>query len=615
VPAHGIPPLPPGASDTTSLNFKDTDLRDVFRAIAYQHGLNLFLDNSVTKRTTVALNRVRVYDAIQFLAQQNGLSVRLDGGIFRISPPLPPTPPVPAPPREPLVGFENNLLSVQLKDDDIEKAVLQIQRKTGRNILLISGTTGTLSGTLMDVEFDNGFSQLLNNNGFAVQKRNGIYLVSRLEYFVGTQGTQTPQKSGPYWVSVKDSLVSIDVTSAPLERVLHDMIRQLNTDVVFYSAISGTVTARATGVPLPRALDLVLRNTSYSYREGDGAYLVGERTNKALMATRLLRLKYLRAEVLMDQLPQSITSQATIKVSKEHNGFIVIATSDILEQLRDYLGQIDRPVAQVLLEALVVDFDVTKGSEFGIQAGLAGMKDSSAYTRRGILFPGIDMQFNGTAVNRMLKKAGSVDLFGKTIDLANLGKLPADFYLRLKALETEGIANVKSRPIIATLNGHKASLTVGTTQYYLLKTTVPYRDQSQVYFQESQSFQTIEADVKLEITPYVGVDGQITVDIKPDFRTPVGQLAPDLPPTINKRSMSSTLVMRDGETIILGGLVQESESESSDKVPILGSIPLLGKLFSSSSSTKRKVELLIYVTPHISYGEAFRTALASPPED
>ena len=73
---------------------------------------------------------------------------------------------------------------MQLKDDDIEKAVLQIQRKTGRNILLISGTTGTLSGTLMDVEFDNGFSQLLNNNGFAVQKRNGIYLVSRLEYFV-----------------------------------------------------------------------------------------------------------------------------------------------------------------------------------------------------------------------------------------------------------------------------------------------------------------------------------------------------------------------------------------------------------------------------------------------
>jgi len=227
-------------------------------------------------------------------------------------------------------------------------------------------------------------------------------------------------------------------------------------------------------------------------------------------------------------------------------------------------------------------------------------------SRKGMYIPGIDVQWGGHDLNHYLRKAGTATIFGKTVDLASLGKLPGDFYLNLKALEKDGLANVRSRPILATLNGHKATLSIGTTQYFLLKTTIPYRDQNQVVFQESQSFHTIEADVRLEITPFVGADGLITLDIKPDFKTPVGQLSSEIPPTINSRSLSSTVIVREGETIVLGGLVQEAESEIKTKVPILGSIPLLGKLFSSTEKTNRKAELLIYVTPRISYGEAFQ---------
>ena len=110
--------------------------------------------------------------------------------------------------------------------------------------------------------------------------------------------------------------------------------------------------------------------------------------------------------------------------------------------------------------------------------------------------------------------------FGKEINIGRLGQLPGDFFLNVKAMERNGLANVRSHPVLATLNGYKASLSIGTTQYFLLKTTTPYRDQTQTVFQETQSFQTIEADVKLDITPYVGSDGLITLEIKPDFRTP-----------------------------------------------------------------------------------------------
>jgi type IV pilus assembly protein PilQ len=288
---------------------------------------------------------------------------------------------------------------------------------------------------------------------------------------------------------------------------------------------------------------------------------------------------------------------------------------DVVEQLREYLAQIDKPVAQVLIEALVVDYDLTRGSEFGIEAGVMGQPDTSIFGRAGSFIPGINLEMSGDYINRKLRQMGTQTLFGRDFNIGKLGKLPSDFYLRLKAMQEKGLANVKSRPILATLNGHKATLSIGTTQYFLLKTTTPYRDPTQVYLQESQSFQSIEADVKLEITPFVGSNGQITVEIKPDFRTPVGQLSPDIPPTINRRALSSTLVMKEGETIVLGGMVQESETETRTQVPILGSIPLLGSLFSSTIKGNRKAELLIYVTPHISYGEAFVNAFPAPKDD
>lgn len=589
--------LPKAAYDTTTINFKDTDLRDIFRAIAYQHGINIFVENNVVKKSTISLYRVQVYDAIKFLCEQNNLELVIEGGIFKIAP-------QPAPviikeePKMPYVGYERGNLFLEVKNTDLELFISAIQQKTNKNILITSGTSGTISGKLIDIDFDLGFIQLLNNNGFAVQKKNNIYVVNRLDYFIGSPSGPPGQKTGPYWISVKDSLITIDVTNAPLERVIADIIRQLNTDVVFYNSVSGNVTARASNMSLSRALDMILRNTSFTYRESDGIYFVGEKTNKTMMSTRLIKLKYLRSEKFIEMVPQSISSLSTLKSMKEHNGIVAIAANDVVNQLEEFIAQIDKPVAQVLIEALVVDFNINNGLDLGVNAGIRSRADTS---RTGDLYiPGLDLLFGNKVTNEALNAIGS------TIGVANLGTLPANFYMNIRALEEKGIAKVRSRPLIATLNGHQASLSIGTTQYYKLKSTIPYRDQSQVVFQETEQFQTIEANVKLEITPYVGSNGLITVEIKPDFKNPVGKLSPDVPPTISQRAMSSTVLIKEGETIVLGGLIQETDSETRSQVPLLGDIPWIGTLFSSTSTIKEKTELIIYVTPHISYGEAFQ---------
>jgi len=270
----------------------------------------------------------------------------------------------------------------------------------------------------------------------------------------------------------------------------------------------------------------------------------------------------------------------------------------------------------VLIEALVVDYDLSKATELGVDVGARGSSDTTlGFGMPYGLIPGIDVTFHGEQINNTLKRIGTVDLFGKEISVANLGVLPKDFYISLKAMEERGIANIRSRPLLATINGHQASLSIGTTQYFILKTTIPYQGQNQILIQESQTFQTIEADVRLDIVPFVGTNGLMTVEIKPDFKTPVGQLSSEVPPTINRRTLSSTVVLKEGETIMLGGLVQEVESQVKTQVPILGSIPLLGALFSSSVTTERKVELIIYVTPHISYGESFQNVYVPSLDD
>ncbi len=595
--------IPLTAKDTTSLNFKDTDVRDVFRALSYQHHLNLFVDNSISKHLTISLSNIRVYDAIKFICSQQDLSLKLEGGIFKIMPPPPQPKPEPPPPKIPWIYYENNLLSVQLKNDDLDAVIQRIQEKSKKNILLANGTAGSVSGTLSDIDFDLGFTQLMNNNGFAVQKKNGVYTICRLDYFVGSQGSQqSGQKAGPYWISVHDSLVTIDVTNAPLDRVLSDIGRQLNTDVIFYSQVTGSVTARATNISVERAFSLLLRNTTFTYRQSEDMYFIGEKSNKTMTATKVLRLKYLRADKTLDLIPQFISSQSAVKVIKELNGIVIVASNDVIAQAEEFIKEIDKPVPQVLIEAIVVDYDRTKALSLGVSAGLRGSGDTTISTGKNDSFiSNVSMLFTGVSLKKSLS------------GVANIGKLPDNFYAQLNAMEQKGVANVKSRPVLATLSGNPASLSIGTTQYYLLTTTTTFPSATSNSIASSQAFSQIDADVKLEITPFVGADGQITVEIKPDFRTPVGTFSSAVPPTINRRSMSSTIVVREGETIVLGGMIQDQDTENRTQVPLLGSIPLLGYLFSTTSTSHEKSELLIYVTTHISHGEAFRAF--APPGD
>ena len=585
------------------LNVKNADLRDVLLGIGREHNINLVVDNRIEQRITVRLSEMAAEEAIAFLCEEQGLLLQRRGQVLRVLPP--PEKPSPLPP--PLeVSFTDSLLSLDLRQADLGRAVRKIQEVTGTNIVIRQGVKGHLTGMLQRVSLEVGLQALLSNNGFALRKKENVYHIDRASM------SEEEGRTGNFWVQVDSALVSLDVADVPIARVLREIGRQLSTvNLVAYAVPEGKITARVQGLGLEEALDLLLKGTQMTYRKQGQLYSIGSKQVQGIATTSLVRLNHLRADAALELVPELIKAEAGISVVKEHNGLMVTGSSEVIQEVRHFIREIDHPTPQILIEALVVDFQTSDLYELGLTFGrdpeTAGEEDvhRGRYTfglgenQEG----GLTWQANGKRIREHLDRPGSL---GNLLGIHKIGRLPDDFFFRLHALDRDGKINIRSRPQVATLNGHKANISIGTTQYYLLNQRLtPFQQTGQVpLVSESQRFEKIEASVKLEITPWVSASGEVTAEIRPEFSSPIGDFDPDVPPTINSRVLESTVRLRDGETIILGGLIRESEEVTMNKVPILGSIPLLGRLFRSERRDKQKAELVIFLTPHVFYGDA-----------
>ncbi len=599
--------LPPNDSLVIpAINFKDTDIRDVLRSIAYEDKTNIVIENDISSKVSVALFNVTVFNAVKIIAEDNGFLFSYDSLRFYIktkkiqTPPLPPPPPEP----EPVISYKKGKISMDVKDVDIQNFVDKLRITTKKNFLITSGTSGKITGLLTNVSFKSGLDNLLLNNGFYLTDKDSIFYISRSRYYSSLDAAKN-QVRGSYWVSAHSGKVTIDVSEASVDHILDDIANQLNLQIVKLQVPDAKVTVKCSDVPLETALNYIFEGTDFSYKKDEGAFIIGNKTSQDLQSTKLIKLLYLRADKFKESIPATLTKQSTVGVSIEHNALVVTGSSNAINSIKDYVAAVDKPVPQVMIEALVVDYNLSSGFQFGVNAG----RGDSAYTANATnsYYPGVNITASGNSVNKILKDIGTINLFGSDINIGKLGKLPSDFYVNLQALESKGIANVKSQPILSTLNGHTASLKIGTTQNYVFNNILPITNatnSTSTYLQQ-ETIQKIEASISFEITPWVGPNDELTIEVKPDFQTPVGAFSPDknLIPAINTRSMVSTVRIRDGETIILGGMIQDSNNNTQQKFPFIGDIPIIGALFTNSDKTDTKSELMIYITPRISYGD------------
>ncbi len=566
------------------LDFKNTDIKDILRGLAKKYNLNVFIDNSINQRVTLRLSNISVISALKFITDEYNLELIKKGNIYKVV-----RPDLPQPEPKPInVEYSEGLISLDLQTVDIHRAIKLISEKSRKNIIVDQGVGGTITGYLEKAEFQNGLETLLVSNGYEFRRRGQIFIVSQKN--ISREDDRTKGKD--FWVQVDDSLITLEAINADLSRTINGAARELDIDIFTYGKVEGKVNARCKGRSFDQLLNFLLKGTNYTFRKEDDIYFIGDKKVSGLSSSRLIKLNNIKVDGIMETIPATFQGKATLKVIKELNAIIVMGARDVINEIEEYVKKIDHPIPQILIKAIVVDFAMEDESEFGLSAWNRSSSDSTEYS--DTFFPGLDITASSDILNE------SLSFYAPKIGLKNIGKLPSGFMLRLKALQSEGKANIRSVPQIATLNGHSASIEIGTTQYYKLQSERPIVGGNQVFNQISQRFQTIEAKISLKITPWVSASGEITTEIRPEFSTP-RNFNPEVPPTIDFRKMESTVRLRDGETIVLGGLIKTEDSKNLSKVPILGDIPVVGRLFQDRMRTKRKSKLMIYITPHLTY--------------
>lgn len=566
------------------VDFKNVPASDALSALLRPHNINVWVSPEVTGTITVYLSDAAVADAVTLILKENKLRYEIDQGMLKVYPPSESD-------RYPLeISFDNGMLSLDYSGIPLTLGVRRLIEATGRNIIIQQGTSGTLSGKLKNIPFEKGMEALFSSNGFATEQRDGITYISR----PAPEGQGGVRRSY-YQVACDSGGVTLDVRNADLQRLVEDVASKCGVQLALYGTLSGSVSISCVGLDIEEVFNLALRGTEFTFKRDGSVFQFGSSKIEQLRTNRFIKLSHLVADDLTKVIPTAISSKVAIHVVREQNGLMVTGPYDAVEELADFVASIDFAPAQILIEALVVDFSTTYLNQFSIVANNTGQSNAGATTEK--YYPEIQLYSSGKKADDGLQEIAS------HLGISKIGHLSDNFYIQLQALAKEGKANVRSRPIIAALNGHEASINIGTTQYYLLKTETVYNGATSGYSsQVSQRFETVKADISLKVTPWVTGTGEIIVDIQPEFNTPQGVFSADIPPTINHRLLNSTVRLRQGETIVLGGLVQSNEDVQISKLPILGEIPILGRLFQNRSKTSVETELLIFLTPTVYFG-------------
>ncbi|MCZ8285972.1 MAG: type II and III secretion system protein, partial [Bacteroidia bacterium] len=253
--------------------------------------------------------------------------------------------------------------------------------------------------------------------------------------------------------------------------------------------------------------------------------------------------------------------------------------------------QIDLVVPLVHIEVIIADVRKSNTISTGISAGL-GAKPAGPTT--GTLVPQIDLSLNATSINNLISGINGLGII-------NLGSVTPNFYLTLKALEEQGALKIRSTPQIATLNGHEAKLKVGSTVYYLEVQNNLINNVGGTTVAQSQQYKQLDADLAITISPQVSGDEQITMSIGVTQSSFTERISETAPPGKLNRDFQSLVRVKNGEMIMLGGLEENSTSNSGRGLPLISRIPVLKWIFGNRTRSKTENKLTIFIKPTIIY--------------
>ena len=390
-------------------------------------------------------------------------------------------------------------------------------------------------------------------------------------------------------------LISLDADDAYLPAVLKLLAEKGDLNIVTGPGVTaGKVTIHLKDVPVEQAVNLVVRAAGLAYERIGNSILVADPeslSSETGLSSYTISLQYAdatEAAVALSGLSDKI------QVDRGGNRLIVVTSPRIISEIQEIVSKLDQPAQQVMLEARIVEVNTDDLKELGVdwallnRQGFTFIEENPNATYEG------DPESPGqiTAEDLISNTPGTADIW----KLKNFARLPKTFRVFLDMLIQQGNAKVMAQPKLVTLNGKPASMLAGQRVPYLTSQTVFAGGAAA----PTETVQMEEVGIKLSITPLINADGYITVQVRPEVSTIVGFRGADNSlPVVATRQAETTVRLKDGASVIIGGLLSEELTKTTVKLPLLGDVPALGWLFRHESVQANRRDLVIEVTPRL----------------
>jgi type IV pilus assembly protein PilQ len=399
--------------------------------------------------------------------------------------------------------------------------------------------------------------------------------------------------------------VSIELRDVELKDVLRAIGQEHRINVVIDDAVAGKVTVSLKNVPLWDAIESILRGKGYTYIAEGNIVRIVKADEDGDLVTRIIKIKYGNPKDLEPVVRKALSKKGDLASDLRTNALVIKDMPSYVAMAEKILREVDVRTRQVMIEAKIVEVNTNATRELGIQWGTVfnrgdfhifggATKEKSTDADAIALTGGIGTL--GSAFNVNLPAAVGPGA-GGAIGLGILSKnLILD--LQLSALEDNGNARILSSPKVMVSDNQEATIAAGT-QIIIRNDTSTTVVNTGSTSASSVGVTEKEAALRLIVLPRIIDDEQVSLKIhtkKEEFDFTREVL--DIPPK-NSREAQTSLIVKNGETIVIGGIYEENEFDSENGIPGLSKIPLLGRLFKKESARKNKTELLIFLTPTI----------------
>ena len=593
------------ASSPNSMNmeFRDADLPAVLRAICQGAGLDFVLEPKVQGKVTAKLRNTSWQSALDIVLKSHGLSATRQGNTLLISVAAPAEATAASPHRVRITPRPGDKLDLDAGGADLREAVRELAAAARLNIVVSKDVAGSVTASLHDLRPEEILVALADSCGASIAEKGHTIVVAPrpLAPAAPAAGPATPGSpaKAASLVQVKrlaDGKLDIHAARADARELLTQLAAASGLNIVAAPALSGTISLDLTAISPQDALAAIAAQSHLTFRPV-GSVLYAAPAPPAIQ-TEAFRLRHAKAEEVGKVITGCLDG-AKVAVEPTNNLLIVSASPDTLAAVRAVIERVETPPIQVTIEARILETNLT-GDEW------LGIEWSDSFTIHAAT-PEIPFSFpvSKNATSNFLPSydpASSLSNGDKVVPFADPGIFKfgilssSGLNLILHSLQKDSITRMLANPTVTTIENREANIKF-VTKYPIAQ----YQVSSETGLLTVSGFEYKEFGTTLTVTPRVS-DGHVILDVHPEVSRPAGTTAFQgaTLPIIESQETQTQVRIKDGDTLVIAGLIREDGEKSNTGVPFFSRLPLIGTLFRSKrDKLDSRRNLIIFITPHI----------------